>query len=277
MEPLLIIYSHSSFLDITYIAADILKSYKNKILLIDETFDKDDEYKKYFIDILKYKNSTPYATRLQEIKHIQNDYFIIIHDIDLLIKYDANILNQFEKYMKEKNIDKIEFQYWAPPRYANKRKFEMNNPEINFNDICGLYRTSNVNMIKHGYALFNVNPTMWKKESFLKIMYKFSHLNYKQIEIDIQLTQYVANMNCYSLLVNNPINCGHFIGDYFFLPLHILRHGKIFNPEQMHRFGTSVGADHFELDEWVFKRYTDILNKYFIGKTKRQFLKGFPG
>ena len=270
MEPLIIIYSHSSFLDITYISVDILKSYKNKILLIDETFDKDDEYKKYFIDILKYKNSTPYATRLQEIKHIQNDYFIIIHDVDLLIKYDADILNQFEKYMKKKNFDKIEFQHWAPPHYANKRKFEMNNPEINFNDICRLYRTSNINIIKHGMALFNVQPTMWKKESFLKIMYKFPHLGYKQIEKDIQLAQCIANMNCYSLLVNNPINCGHYIGDYFFLSLHILRHGKIFNPEQMHRFGV-------KLDEGVYKIYTDILNKYFIGKTKRQFLKGFPG
>ena len=269
-EPLLIIYSHTSFLDIVYITTDLLKSYKNKILLIDEDFNKDDEYKDDYLNILKYKNSTPYATRLQEIKHINNDYFIIIHEVDLLIKYDTNVLNKFEKYMKENDIDKIEFQHCAPPYHINKRQFETNNPEINFNDICKLYRTSNVNMIKQGYALFNVNPTMWKKDSFLKIMYKFSHLGYKQIEGDSNLTKYVADMNCYSLLVKNPINCGHFVCDYFFLPLHILRHGKIFDPKPMHTWGV-------EMDKEVLKIYNEIINKYFTGKTKRQFCIGFPG
>ena len=64
-EPLLIIYSHSTFLDIVYITTDLLKSYKNKILLIDEDFNKDDKYKDDYINILKYKNSSTYATRLQ--------------------------------------------------------------------------------------------------------------------------------------------------------------------------------------------------------------------
>ena len=55
MEPLLIIYSHSSFLDILYVATDILKSYKNKILLDDENFNMDNEYKNDYINVLKYK------------------------------------------------------------------------------------------------------------------------------------------------------------------------------------------------------------------------------
>ena len=135
MEPLLVIYAHSSFLDIVYIGADILKSYKNKILLIDESFDKDDEYKKYYVDILKYKNSDPYATRLHMLENVKDEYFIIMHEVDFLIKYDSDILHKFKEYMIENNVDNIELQHCAPPSHISKRKFHLHNPAINCKDI----------------------------------------------------------------------------------------------------------------------------------------------
>ena len=269
IEPLLIIYSHNTFIDILKITTYYLNNYKNKILLIDKDFLEDIEYNKYYKKILKYNNNVPYASRLQEINNINEDYFIIMHEVDILIKYDINILNKFKNLMIENNYDKIEFQHCAEPHHINKRQFELNNPEINFENICKLYKTNNVNMIKYGYALFNVNPTMWKKKSFLEIMYKFGHLGYKTIEPNLELTDFISKMNCYSLLCNSPINCGHFSCDYFFLPLHILCHGEIFNPEPMYRdYKILINND-------VLKEYNYICET-FLKNSKRRKRNLFP-
>jgi hypothetical protein len=269
-EPLLIIYSHSSFLDIIYITTDLLKSYKNKILLTDENFDKDDEYKNHYVNILKYKNKDTYATRLHLLEQVTEDYFIIMHEVDLLIKYNSVILHKMIEYMIENNVDNIELQHCAPPYHISKRQFHLHNPAINCKDICDIYKKDNIDMLAKGYNIFNVNPNIWKKSSLIKLMKKHSHLDYRTIEPNVPLAKDMANMNCYSLLVKNPINCGHFMCDEFFLPLHILRHCKIFDPKPMHTCGV-------ELDKEVYKIYNEILNKYFIGKTKRRMIVGFPG
>ena len=269
MEPTLVIYSHSSFLDIVEITTDLLKKYKNKVLLIDENFNQEENYKDNYVKILKYKNNDPYATRLHQIEKLDDEMIIFTHEVDLLIKYDANILNQFQDFMKENNIDRIEFQHCAPPCHIDKRKF-CSKEEIDFKDICKLYRTDNPEMIKYGYALYNVNPAMWKKDSLLKLVKKYPHLRYKNIEPNLGITKDLAEMKSYSLLVKNPINCGHFVSDSFYLPLHILRHGKIFDPRPMKK------SYNVEMDKEILQIYNEIIKKYFKN-SKRGYIRGFPG
>ena len=124
-------------------------------------------------------------------------------------------------------------------------------------------------MILHpNFYTYNVNPTMWNKKSFLKIMNTFSYLSYKQIEESKDLQKYVSRMNCFSLLCEKPfkepLQCGHFTCGYFFQYIAITHGGKIctlHSPKQ--------------LDPKVYPIYKDLCNKFFRN-TKRQWRVGFP-
>ena len=205
-EPLLVIYSHSEYIDILNISNKFLKLYKNKILLIDTNF-KNDKYLDYFKDIIYYDSREPYSSRLLKLNVIKDDIILFMHETDVLIKYDIDILNNLIKYIIDNNIDKIELQHcaWPPDKTPLKQTYNMNNKEIYFNELCNLYKIDNPN-----FFVYNVNPTLWRKESFLNIMSKFNNYNYRQIESKPVQIYTASNFNCFSLKCNKYVKCAHF-------------------------------------------------------------------
>jgi len=130
-EPLLVIYSYSEYNDVLDIATKFLKSYKNKILLIDNKF-KNTEYENEYINIINYDGTKPYGTRLLNLKNITDEVILFMHETDVLIKYDFNILNNLKQYIIDNKIDKIELQHcaWPPAKIPLKQTYNMENKEI---------------------------------------------------------------------------------------------------------------------------------------------------
>ena len=147
-EPLLVIYSHSEYIEILNISTKFLKSYKNKILLIDNNF-KNDEYLNYYNNIIYYDNKEPYGSRLLKLNVIKDDIILFMHETDVLIEYDVNILNNLKQYIINNKVDKIELQHcaWPPAKIPLKQTYNIKNKEIYFNELCNIYKIDNPNFL----------------------------------------------------------------------------------------------------------------------------------
>jgi hypothetical protein len=273
-EPLLVIYSHSEYIDILNISNKFLKFYKNKILLIDTNF-KNDEYLDYFKDIIYYDSREPYSSRLLKLNVIKDDIILFMHETDVLIKYDIDILNNLIKYIIDNNIDKIELQHcaWPPDKTPLKQTYNMNNKEIYFNELCNLYKIDNPN-----FFVYNVNPTLWRKESFLNIMSKFNNYNYRQIESKPVQIYTASNFNCFSLKCNKYVKCAHFTCPLFFQFIHLTHYGKF--AQLKNKFYDNKNFKHLNntylLDNEVYELYIKEIYEPYIKNSRRQILNKFP-
>ena len=89
---LIVVYSHTEYMDVLKIQTKHLSNYKNKILIINKS-DKYEIYNEYK-DIIYYDDSLPYASRLLELKNISDEIkykeirgtFRIYHDPDVVFK-----------------------------------------------------------------------------------------------------------------------------------------------------------------------------------------------
>ena len=273
-EPLLVIYSHSEYNDILEIATKFLKSYKNKILLTDNNFKKT-EYDNDYIEIIKYDDKQPYGSRLLNLKNIKDDVILFMHETDVLIKYDVNILNSLKQYIIDNKIDKIELQHcaWPPAKIPLKQTYNMDNKEIFFNELCNLYRIDNPK-----FFVYNVNPTIWRKESFLDIMKHFNGYNYRKME-SIEVQNYTASkFNCFSLKCEKYVKCAHFTCPLFFQFIHLTHYGKFArlkdkfydNKEFKHL------NDSYLLDSEMYDIYMKEIYEPYIKNSTRPKLSRYP-
>jgi len=273
-EPLLVIYSHSEYIDILNISNKFLKLYKNKILLIDTNF-KNDKYLDYFKDIIYYDSREPYSSRLLKLNVIKDDIILFMHETDVLIKYDIDILNNLIKYIIDNNIDKIELQHcaWPPDKTPLKQTYNMNNKEIYFNELCNLYKIDNPN-----FFVYNVNPTLWRKESFLNIMSKFNNYNYRQIESKPVQIYTASNFNCFSLKCNKYVKCAYFTCPLFFQFIHLTHYGKF--AQLKNKFYDNKNFKHLNntylLDNEVYELYIKEIYEPYIKNSTRPKLSTYP-
>jgi hypothetical protein len=273
-EPLLVIYSHSEYTDILNIATKFLKSYKNKILLIDNNFKKA-EYNDDYIDIIKYNNKEPYGSRLLNLNNIKDDVILFMHETDILIKYDVSILNDLKQYIVDNKIDKIELQHcaWPPAKTPLKQTYNMQNKEIYFNELCNIYKIDNPD-----FFVYNVNPTLWRKETFLNIMNRFKNNNYRQMETKPVQIYTASNFNCFSLRCDKYIKCAHFTCPLFFQFIHLTHYGKF--AQLKNNFYDNQNFKHLNnsclLDNDVYKLYMKEIYEPYIKNSRRQILNKFP-
>jgi hypothetical protein len=273
-EPLLVIYSHSEYNDILNIATKFLKSYKNKILLTDNNFKKT-EYNDDYIDIIKYDDKLPYGSRLLNLNNINDDVILFMHETDVLIKYDVSILNDLKQYIVDNKIDKIELQHcaWPPAKIPLKQTYNMQNKEIYFNELCNLYRIDNPD-----FFVYNVNPTLWRKETFLNIMNHFKDNNYRQMESK-QVQQYTASkFNCLSLKCEKYVKCAYFTCPLFFQFIHLTHYGKF--AQLKNKFYDNKNFKHLNdsylLDSEIYDIYMKEIYEPYIKHSTRQKLITFP-
>lgn len=273
-EPLLIIYSHSEYYDILHIATKFLINYKNKILLIDDKFENI-EYKSEYKYIIKYDDKQPYASRLLNLDNIKEEIIIFMHETDILIKYNIDILNQLKDYILNNNIDKIELQHcaWPPANIPLKQTYNMKNQEISFNNLFNLYKINNPD-----FFVYNVNPTIWRTKTLLLIMKKFKEYNYRQIE-SMPVQQFTSlNFNCLSLKCHKYIKCGHFTCPEFFQFIHITHYGEFAQLKNKY-----YNNDHYKylndtylLDKEIYNIYINEIYNPYIMKSKRKIRNQYP-
>jgi hypothetical protein len=273
-EPLLVIYSHSEYIEILNISTKFLKSYKNKILLIDNNF-KNDEYLNYYNNIIYYDNKEPYGSRLLKLNVIKDDIILFMHETDVLIEYDVNILNNLKQYIINNKVDKIELQHcaWPPAKIPLKQTYNTKNKEIYFNELCNIYKIDNPN-----FFVYNVNPTLWRKESFLNIMNNFKHYNYREMESNPVQIYTASNFNCFSLKCDKYVKCAHFTCPLFFQFIHITHYGKF--AQLKNKFYDNKNFKHLNntylLDEKIYNIYIKEIYEPYIINSKRPKLKSFP-
>ena len=188
-----IVYSHTSFIDALRVQTHYLNSYENKILLINKSDEDFTDLYSNYKEVLFYDDTLPYATRLLELKKINLDYALFIHDIDVIINKDDSTMEYLLNKMKEFDMDRIDLQYQNIMRTSNTTgklidielkptgdttlhiPFQWENPK---DKRFYLTKQDDVN-----HYIYNVNPSIWKISTFMEIMSEFKDETYRTIEI----------------------------------------------------------------------------------------------
>ena len=234
-----VVYSHNEYSEILKIQTDYLDSIENKTLIIDNNFLDENILSKYN-SVIGYDDRLPYASRLLNLKNLDDKYILLIHDIDILLKYSESFLSECVKIMEKENIHRIDLQYFSEHWNPNSTK-----KNLNYGENCvKLIKQDNLN----GY-IYNVNPSIWKLDIFLDLMENFKDRTYRNIEsIDVQ--SYASKFNIFKLYNDEFLQVGYFKCLQEFLFLHISHSGQ---------FLPLKGND---LPEEVQKIYDLIVEKY---------------
>lgn len=189
----------------------------------------DDLYKKYN-KVIFYDDNDPYASRLaKSIDKINLEYFILIHDIDILLDVNDIYIESLFKFIKHHNYDRIDLKY--------KDKSDPSLIfEIDPTKDVGDWKIENTKDLTNGYFLlrdqdprkflYNVNPSIWKKSTLLSIMNAFSNKSYRMIEgMDVQ--NFCTQFNIFHLYSKSILHCGYFVCLDIFKFLHISHSGRL--------------------------------------------------
>jgi hypothetical protein len=242
-----IVYSHIDYKDILNIQLDYLAGLGHITLFInyDEEWINTDEYKKLsskFHSVNYYLDSDPYATRLLScFEYINDDYFLFLHDIDIVLNIDFLKIMQFYDFLKFNNYDRVDL----------KNTFNLNSSLI-------IDTGDEVSLVKAEHPtdyIYNVNPSIWRKSAFVDMLSAFPDKTYRNIEFsDVQ--QYCTKFNIFKMHSSSHIQCGWFSCLELFKFLHISHSGKLLplNASYITPDGQSYLA--------VKDEYIKILNKY---------------
>lgn len=235
-----VVYSHSSYADILEIQSDYISGKGHLTLFIDKNdLDLSKLYSK-FDKVVFYNNDDVYGKRVFDcLNQIDYEYFIFIHDNDILFHTNDEKILKFLNYLKVHNYDRIDFQLsW--PFYNNKRNTISDD---------GIYLIKQDDINEY---IYNVNPSIWKRETLLKITDRFKHKSYRSIE-DLETQQFCLQFNIFKLFSNKIYRCCHYTCLDPFRYLHITHDSKII---------CLYKINPVEAYEYVKPLYNSIVDKY---------------
>ena len=210
-----IIYSHSSYIDILRVQTDYIhkKNYFNLTLFINSNCILPTDIASKFDKIFFYEESLTYPSRiLQCLDKYNEEVFLFIHDIDILLEMDNDTISKMYNMMADSEIDRIDLK---------QTEKIISNENIILNDELLLIKQTDPNKY-----IYNVNPSIWKKKPFSDILSRFSNRTYRDIEmIDVQ--NYCTKYNIYKLYSSLEKKCGYFNCSIFFVFLHISHSVKL--------------------------------------------------
>ena len=242
-----IVYSHTSFIDALRVQTHHLNSYENKILLINKSDEDFSDLYSNYKEVIFYDDTLPYATRLLELKKLNLDYALFIHDIDVVINKDDSTIEYLLDKMKELDIDRIDLQYQNIIRTQNTTgelidieleatgdttlniPFRWENP-----DDKRFYLTKQDDP---NFYIYNVNPSIWKISTFMELMTQFKYETYRTIELPP--TQLFWRKYKIYKLFGPYILCGGMGCLPFFQFIHITHGGKLL-PLEGHNLDESL-------------------------------------
>lgn len=262
-----VVYSNTDFEDILQIQTDQLSGKGNLTLLINKSEQNLDHIYNRYDKVIFYNNNNTYPGRLKEcIEQIDQKYFILIHEHDILLNVDLPIIEKFFEFIKQNDLDRIDLK--QSMSLENKKFIKINNiddfstwiekpSDEDFHD--NIYFT--IQKDPDDY-IYNVNPSIWKRDSILDIVSTFQHRNYRDIEnIDVQ--HFCTKFKVLRLYSKNALNCGYYNCLNIFKFLHITHSGKLlpFNST----FTTVYGQSY----EHAKEDYIKIIDKYNLRQSNK--------
>jgi len=242
-----VIYSHTEYLDILEIQMDFITGKGHLTLFINRNNVNLDYIYNKFDKVIFYDEKLTYGQKLLScLVQIDYDYFILIHDNDILINNDNNKMIWFLNFLRKNDFDRVDFQL----------AYDFDETHIINNDDLYLIQSSNIDTRAKGY-IYNVNPSMWKRTSLMEIMEKFNYKDYRTIEAD-EVQEFCLKFNIFKLYSRKKYRCGYFICLEPFRYLHITHYGGLFNPYSIP----------IEDSKDIIDIYNKILEKYKLEKWK---------
>ena len=192
------IYSHSDYFDVLQINLDYMKklfkdSPEQKLyLFVNEPFEGAPDLT---YETILYDDTTPYMARLVEcIQYIPSEYFILCHDIDIILRYKSEVINRLVPLMKKHMIDSIDLKH-----------DENTDSEVKVTDSLSIVKVQPNNPL-----IFCVQPRLWLKEAALNLFTDNSDKTYRGAE-SREVQQYVKkNQNTYEFYAKNSIKSYYF-------------------------------------------------------------------
>lgn len=257
------------------IASDYSKTIKNKILLINENNILPEKIKNNFDEIIFYDDSLPYTKKLSKVlNRIKTKYILFTHEVDIILNIDENIINKLVNYMDYGGLDRIDLQ----PNGGNTRGkyvkiskdktvndwevFEnINQPHLQLSDDVDWFIGEHTD--PHTY-IFNVNPSIWKLDSYLEILNNFPDRTYRNIE-DPDVQNFCTKFKIYNLHSRNVLHCGYLKCLPFYKYIHITHYRRLL------RFDGNFKDEFNQSYRDAAKEYIDIVNNYNLKSGKRPF------
>lgn len=244
-----VVYSHTDYLDILKVHSEYLPFENTTLIINSNEFDINDLYSKYK-NIIFYDDSLPYAGRvLTSIKQIEESHFLFIHDMDIPVIVDKEMVSNYYELAVRQNLHRIDLQQDA--RMASNEMYEYRYYYV--------IKDSDTHMVKSdslAVGIYNVNPSIWNKEVFIEILEKYSDRSYRTIEgPDVQ--QYCTKFEFWKLNSQNWINAGYYRVTPMFQFLHLSHGGKLLPVE-----GNNC-------DEHINEEYKKIRNNFNLEKEIR--------
>jgi hypothetical protein len=261
-----VIYGNTDYLDILTIQTDYIKDKGNLILMIDKNeLDLTNLYSKYD-KVIFYDKNDSYAKRvLSCLEQISLDYILFIHDMDILIDVDNNLLTEFFEFLRHNNFDRIDLKHSDRTDGSIRLKFNSDSKHSEWKSNVDEIIDDDYYLIKQDDIrnyIYNVNPSIWKRESFISLLKSFQHKNYRNIE-DIDVQQFAKNFTIFKIFSKNKITCGYYHSHPFFKFLHITHNGKLLELNQ--NFTTTYNQSYRDVSDI----YIDIVNKYSLRNSKK--------
>lgn len=251
-------YSHSDYLDVLQIHTDHHVKKKKKTSLLINKCDLPPTISSHYENVIYYDEALPYASRIYTaISSIEEDFFLLMHDNDILISEKPNLMHMLATIFRHRKMDRLDLQH-TPLQNVNglinvNYEYQLTKQHYFFNTKMGTN------------YVYNVNPSIWKKECLLEVTKKFHNLNYREMEQEA-VQKFCSNKEFYKVHCPNPQqvqHAGHFLCSEMFVFFHITHGGK-FVPKD----GTTVYGQSYRD---VASRYKGIINRYNLTENKRGF------
>jgi hypothetical protein len=254
-----IIYGHTDYLDILKIQTDYMSIYSNVTLLINNNeLDLNDLYLKYKT-VIFYDDNLQYSKRLIHcLNQITDKYLVFIHDIDIVLNIDEETIISFYKFMEKNDVDRVDLKQSHNLNVINVIEIDKQTSVDSWKIIKKEEINDGIYLVKQEDPkdfIYNVNPSIWKRESFMELLITFPDKTYRTIE-DMDVQNYCKRFDVYKLFSKNSIECGYFTCLEIFKFLHISHSGKLL------RLTNSFTTEHNQSYASISENYIDIVNKY---------------
>lgn len=262
-----IVYGNTDYLDVLQIQTDYMVRRGHLTLFLNSnTLELTDLYSKYD-KIIYYDGNDQYAKRLLTcFESIEDDYFLFIHDIDVLLDVDIKTIERFYSFLAVNNFDRIDLKY--TDKINSNALMIKTDDNLDVTEWLAVFEneiTDGIYLIKQDDPkdyIYNVNPSIWKKDSFVKLLSSFKDKNYRTIE-EMDVQNFAKQFKVFKMHSKIKIDCGYFQCLDIFKFLHISHSGKLLPLNSS--FTTVYGQPYKD----VSNEYIKIVDKYNLKKSKK--------
>jgi hypothetical protein len=188
-EITILIHTHSDYSYLWRLISDFVKNIPLKKILAYNKIPSNVELPNYFDNYIKYDENFCYAKRMYEIcNKINEKYIFLIHDVDIILNIDVEVLKIYLNIIKDNDIDRVHtaiFNGQNQIKYMNYALCDLNKPLL----------TPSTHFIP-----IDCTPAIWKKNSFIKLLSLFPNETYASMELTKEVIDYCKNnFKCYGI------------------------------------------------------------------------------